>query len=46
MNTWLVIVVVLLVVFIAVGVWSAKCERCGFYRDPERPGCNCPRRRT
>lgn len=32
----------LLLIVIALGQWIARCPVCGFYRDPEQPGCNCP----
>jgi hypothetical protein len=39
----LVIVVLGVLVLLMVAMMSAtaRCPACGFYRDPELPGCNC-----
>jgi len=45
MNLTLILITLAVVAFVAVvalGFWISKCPGCGFYRDPEMPGCNCP----
>lgn len=37
-----IVAVVLGVLFMVAMCRVARCPTCGFYRDPESVGCNCP----